>query len=123
MESMTFVPDVTILHLTVMANGHVFGASSFHVLRMCSGITGLRLEFYVDPSFGPRNCRQQANWETEELSLNHLRVVEITEFTGSEHEVPFVRRLLNWATTVKWVIVTFSYSVTKAMAKELHRML
>jgi len=47
MEDMTMLPDVTSLHLTVMAKGHAFGACSFHVLRICSGIKRLVLSLYT----------------------------------------------------------------------------
>ncbi|TVU08970.1 hypothetical protein EJB05_42399, partial [Eragrostis curvula] len=33
MDEMTELPDITYLDLIVIANGHAFGASSFHVLR------------------------------------------------------------------------------------------
>jgi hypothetical protein len=36
MEDMTMLPDITTLHLNVLANGHAFGTSAFHVLRVCS---------------------------------------------------------------------------------------
>jgi hypothetical protein len=45
MEDMTMLPDITILHLNILANKHAFGASAFHALRMCSGIRKLMLEF------------------------------------------------------------------------------
>jgi len=45
MEDMTVLPDIMILHLNILANKHVFGASAFHVLRMCSGIRKLMLAF------------------------------------------------------------------------------
>jgi hypothetical protein len=45
MEDMTMLPDITILQLIVLANGHAFGASAFHVLRMCSSIKKLMLSF------------------------------------------------------------------------------
>jgi hypothetical protein len=45
MEDMTMLPDITILHLNILANKHAFGASAFHVLRMCSGIRKLMLVF------------------------------------------------------------------------------
>jgi hypothetical protein len=45
MEDMTMLPDITILHLNVLAHGHAFGASAFHVLRMCSSIKKLMLSF------------------------------------------------------------------------------
>ena len=44
MEEMNVLPDLTILHLIVTANGHDFGASAFHVLKMCTGIRELVLE-------------------------------------------------------------------------------
>jgi hypothetical protein len=47
MEDMTMLPDITILHLNVLANGHAFGASAFLVLRMCSGIRRLVLALFA----------------------------------------------------------------------------
>ncbi|XP_039805148.1 putative F-box/LRR-repeat protein At4g15060 isoform X2 [Panicum virgatum] len=43
MDDMTVLPDITFLKLNVLAYGHAFGASAFHVLRMCSGIRRLKL--------------------------------------------------------------------------------
>jgi len=54
--------------------------------------------------------------------LNHLEAVEILEFRGSEHEVSFVKRLLNWATVLKKMTVTFDIFVTESMVKELSQM-
>lgn len=45
MDDMTVLPDLKFLHLIVLANGHAFGASTFHVLRMCSGLRRLNLSF------------------------------------------------------------------------------
>jgi hypothetical protein len=45
MEDMTVLPDITFLCLSVIANGHFFGASSFHALRLCTGIRRLMLLF------------------------------------------------------------------------------
>ncbi|KAM0856137.1 hypothetical protein ACQ4PT_049327 [Festuca glaucescens] len=45
MEDMTRLPYVTFLSLLITANGHSFGASSFHVLRMCTSIRKLMLIF------------------------------------------------------------------------------
>jgi len=44
MEEMTMLPDIMNLHLVVMAEGHAFGGSSFHVLRLCTGIRRLLLK-------------------------------------------------------------------------------
>ncbi|TVU40539.1 hypothetical protein EJB05_14006, partial [Eragrostis curvula] len=45
MENMTVLPDLTFLYLNVLANGHAFGASLFHVLKMCTGLRRLKLAF------------------------------------------------------------------------------
>jgi len=48
MEDMKVLPDHEVLFLNVLANGHSFGASSFHVLRMCVGIRMLVLTLLDD---------------------------------------------------------------------------
>ena len=45
MEDMAVLPDITFLRLMVMAYGHAFEASAFHVLRLCTGIRRLMLLF------------------------------------------------------------------------------
>jgi hypothetical protein len=52
MEDMTLLPDIMNLHLVVMANGHAFGGSSFHVLRLCTAIRRLVLQFPGRRHFG-----------------------------------------------------------------------
>jgi len=39
------------LYLVVIANGHAFGASAFHVLRLCTGIRRLMLLFGAPTGF------------------------------------------------------------------------
>ncbi|TVU40544.1 hypothetical protein EJB05_14011, partial [Eragrostis curvula] len=51
MDDMTMLPEFTILHLVLNANGHAFEASSFHVLRMCTSIRRLILEFSTRRNF------------------------------------------------------------------------
>ena len=48
MEDLTVLPDITFLHLKVDANGHAFQASAFHVLRLCTGIRRLILQFGLE---------------------------------------------------------------------------
>ncbi|TVU40537.1 hypothetical protein EJB05_14004, partial [Eragrostis curvula] len=129
MEDMTVLPDIKCLHLIVMALGHAFGAGPFHVLRICSGIQ--RLILVLSTRFELKEetacssgciCDQPTVWKTEELSLNHLQELEIQEFRASEHEVAFVKRLLNWATVLKMMTVTFHHSISDSKAKELFQM-
>ncbi|KAL6880293.1 hypothetical protein ACP4OV_011858 [Aristida adscensionis] len=47
MEDITMLPEFTFVQLSVVANGHAFGASSFHLLRMCTGIRKLMLKLSV----------------------------------------------------------------------------
>jgi hypothetical protein len=44
MEDMIVLPDITVLCLMVITNGHAFGSSVFHVLRLCTGIRRLILD-------------------------------------------------------------------------------
>jgi hypothetical protein len=48
MEDLTVLPDITFLRLKVAANGHAFEASAFHVLRLCTGIRRLMLQFGLE---------------------------------------------------------------------------
>uniref|UniRef100_K4A3B1 F-box domain-containing protein n=1 Tax=Setaria italica TaxID=4555 RepID=K4A3B1_SETIT len=129
MEDMMVLPDITFLCLDVIANGHAFGASSFHALRLCTGIRRLTLLFAAPTGLEAQTvcpsgciCHQPAEWETEGLSLNHLEEVEIRHLRGSEHEVAFVKRLFSWATVLKQIKVTFYYSIPEIKAKELYQM-
>ncbi|GJN10475.1 hypothetical protein PR202_ga28570 [Eleusine coracana subsp. coracana] len=126
MEDMTTLPDVTTLQLRVLAEGHAFGACSFHVLRICSGIK--RLVLVLSSRWDCKEqtvcssdciCDQPTNWKTDELLLYHLQELEIEGYRGSEHETAFVKALLNWVTVLKTMTVTFKCSVTESKAKEL----
>jgi len=68
-------------------------------------------------------CGQQANWKTEEVSLNRLEEVEITGLRGSEHEIAFLKRLLSWAALLKTMTINCDNSVAEKMANELRQML
>ncbi|TVU40508.1 hypothetical protein EJB05_13975, partial [Eragrostis curvula] len=130
MDDMTVLPEFTILHLVLNANGHAFGASSFHVLRMCTSIRRMILEFSTRRNFKAPTacschalfagciCDQPLNWKTEELLLNRLQEIEIQELQGSKYEFAFV----NWATTLKQVTITFSCRITERKIKEVIQM-
>ncbi|CAL5077286.1 unnamed protein product [Urochloa decumbens] len=116
--------NIVLTYPPVKNEGHNFGPSSFHILRLCTGIR--RLSLVLNTSKGLESacqsgctCDQPANWKTEELSLNRLTEVEVTDLRGAEHEVVFMERLFSWATVLKKMKITFDYSVTKSKAREL----
>ncbi|TVU08974.1 hypothetical protein EJB05_42403, partial [Eragrostis curvula] len=124
MDDMTVLPNFTFLDLVVIANGHSFGASSFHVLKMCTSIRRMALSFsyptyYEAPTACSSGCicDQSANWKTEELLLNRLQELEIEEFRGCEHEFAFMKRLFGWATVLNQVTVNFSHQITGSESK------
>uniref|UniRef100_A0ACD5UP50 Uncharacterized protein n=1 Tax=Avena sativa TaxID=4498 RepID=A0ACD5UP50_AVESA len=122
MEDMTSLPDIKFLTLLLIPNGHSFGASSFHVLRMCTGIRKLMLIFNTPLDLEAETacasgciCDQPPNWKTEELVLQE---VEITYLRGTEHDFALVKRLFTWATVLQTMTITFHRSITESMAKE-----
>ncbi|CAN6180927.1 unnamed protein product [Urochloa humidicola] len=124
-EDITVLPRTIFLTLEVKNEGHNFGPSSFHMLRLCTGIR--RLSLVLGTSTGLEStcqsgcgCDQPANWKTQEFSLNSLTEVEVTGLRGAEHEIVFMERLFSWATVLKKMKLTFDYSsVTKSKAREL----
>ncbi|KAF7027919.1 hypothetical protein CFC21_039908 [Triticum aestivum] len=130
MEDITRVPDVKLLGLGITACGHSFGASLFHVLRMCTAIRRLNLGLIVAPEHEAETvcpsgciCDQPPSWKTRELVLNCLEEVEIFDLKGSEHEISAVNRLFSWAPVLKRMTVNFHYSVTENKAEELCQVL
>nr|XP_051229535.1 uncharacterized protein LOC127347384 [Lolium perenne] len=125
MEDMTKLPDITLLCLPVMSKGHSVGASSFHILRVCTGVRKLALKYLEahTPCSSGCICDQQTMWKTEELVLDGLQEVEISELSGTEREGEFVQRLFSWATALKKMTISFHHSVTESKAKGLCQML
>ncbi|TVU40471.1 hypothetical protein EJB05_13937, partial [Eragrostis curvula] len=126
MEDITRLPHVTFLTLLVMNEGHAFGASSFHVLRLCTGIRKLSLVLLPSCNSETQStcpsgciCDESANWKIENLSLNCLREVEITDLSGAECEVAFLKQLFKWAGVLEKLRITFDYSVSKSKVKEV----
>ncbi|TVU50468.1 hypothetical protein EJB05_01840 [Eragrostis curvula] len=130
MEDITHLPHVTFLSLYVMNGRHAFGASSFHVLRLCTGIRRLSLVLHTNRNLEAQStcpssciCDQPTIWKIDKLLLNCLQEVAITNLKGAEHEFAFVERLLSCAGVLEKLRITFDYSVSKSKAKELHQRL
>ncbi|TVU40463.1 hypothetical protein EJB05_13929 [Eragrostis curvula] len=92
MEDITHLPRVKFLTMHVINEGHAFGASSCHVLRLCTGIRKLSLVLLTSRNLEAQLtypsdciCDQPTNWKIEKLSLS-LQEVEITGLKGAENE-------------------------------------
>ncbi|VAI80889.1 unnamed protein product [Triticum turgidum subsp. durum] len=127
MEEMTKLPNITVLGLFVLACGHSFGASSFHVLKMSSGIRQLTLQLVTrrDSKVCQPGCicAEPSNWETEDLVLPCLKEVAINGLRGTEHELALVKRLFKWATMLERVTVSFHDSISESNDEEFRQLL
>ncbi|CAM0954036.1 unnamed protein product [Alopecurus aequalis] len=130
-EDITRFPNTTNLTLHIHANGHSFGPSLYHVLRMCTGVGNLYLTLLDDTSSTEAQtaclsgcvCDQPPNWKTDELALNCLQEVEFLSLRGTEHEAGLVKRLFDWARVLKTMTVTFDSSVPESKAEEFYQMI
>ncbi|CAO1939959.1 unnamed protein product [Urochloa humidicola] len=127
---MAMLPQIRFLHLAIFNHEHAFGASSFHLLRMCTDLRELSFGLYGSGNLDAQStcpsgciCDQPMGWKTEGLVLNHLEHVEFFHLRGSEHEVTFVKQLFNWATVLKKVRITFDYQISESKAREFRRAL
>ncbi|CAM0954254.1 unnamed protein product [Alopecurus aequalis] len=114
MDGITFLPDVKNLFLSVASRAHAFGASVFHLLRLCAGIRSLKLKLIHLEGECPLDCTcdQLNGWESENIILNLLGEAEICGIKGLEHEVVFLMQLFNWATALKRMTISFDPLVT-----------
>ncbi|KAJ1287475.1 hypothetical protein BS78_02G012600 [Paspalum vaginatum] len=135
MEEILVLPRFTALSLMIISNGHTFGASVFHLLKMCIGLKELKLLVLL-PDMEDEEleeiqpacpsgciCDEPSNWKTEEFTLNCLQKVEINGMRGVDHEVTFLKRLLNWATILETMSITCDHFISEDKAKEFRQIL
>ncbi|TKW30128.1 hypothetical protein SEVIR_2G014600v4 [Setaria viridis] len=125
MGDMKMLPQITFLQLAVSNEGHAFGASSFHLLRMCTGLRRLVFVLHDNRNLEAQStcpsgciCDQPTSWKTEGLVLNHLEHVTIFGLQGAEREVTFVKQLFSWGMVLKNIRITFDYQVTESKARD-----
>uniref|UniRef100_A0A0E0LH26 F-box/LRR-repeat protein 15/At3g58940/PEG3-like LRR domain-containing protein n=1 Tax=Oryza punctata TaxID=4537 RepID=A0A0E0LH26_ORYPU len=99
MEDMTVLPNIMFLNLIFFPSGHCMVCGSDCV------------------------CDLPQNWRSEELMLNSLREVRITNLRGTENEFAVVKRLFSWAAALKQMTINFHSSITMSTARELCEML
>ncbi|XP_051181868.1 uncharacterized protein [Lolium perenne] len=125
MEDIKSLPDITGLILEIKPNGHSFGASVFHVLRMCTGLRDMRLTLMGTQTACPSGCvcDQPPNWKIQELTLSCLQEVTISKLRGTEHEAALIKRLFDWATALEKITIAFHGSIPESKANEFFQML
>jgi hypothetical protein len=68
-------------------------------------------------------CDQLTNCKTDELRLNSLQEVELTDLKGAEYEATFVKQLFSWATKLQKMRITLAYLVSESRVNEFHQRL
>ncbi|KAK3126206.1 hypothetical protein QOZ80_7AG0553170 [Eleusine coracana subsp. coracana] len=126
MEDITYLPHVTFLTISVIRGEHIFGASLFHVLRLCTRIKKLSLNLQLrrflkehSPCQPGCYCEQPTNWKTEELLLDRLREADVSILEGCEDEIVFLKLLFNWAPVLEKMTIFFDISMGYSKAMEL----
>ncbi|WVZ96212.1 hypothetical protein U9M48_041879 [Paspalum notatum var. saurae] len=122
MGDIAMLPQIKSLNLSIINKAHDFGASSFHLLRMCTGLTNLFLMVFTDSNLEstcPSGCicDQSTSWKTEDLVLNHLEYVVVGNLQGAEYEVTFVKQLFKWARVLKRVGIIFTSKISESKVK------
>jgi hypothetical protein len=95
MEDMAVLPDITFLRLMVIANGHAFEASAFHVLRLSTGIRRLMLHllatvsevnlFFVYLILSPDTKEKVAFWSLKDIFDNQFQLKYISSQIKLKH--------------------------------------
>ncbi|CAN6218805.1 unnamed protein product [Urochloa humidicola] len=100
-------PNFSVLELDIGPKGHVFGPVVLHLLQIRPVIQKLKISMENDwnavnfPCPEDCPCKQPNNWRSESVPLTNLEVVEILDLQGKDHEVDFLKLLLQCATVLK----------------------
>uniref|UniRef100_J3MJJ8 F-box domain-containing protein n=1 Tax=Oryza brachyantha TaxID=4533 RepID=J3MJJ8_ORYBR len=132
-KAVKMLPAVEIFSLILRIRRHAFGPCLFHLLKMCTGIRELNLDFddrdrikaeQIPCSYGC-TCHEPHDWETMDIRLNFLQKVEINNMSGADCKIFFVNRLLRWVPMLKTITLTFDHSVpvSKEVLPNINRLI
>ncbi|CAM0908635.1 unnamed protein product [Alopecurus aequalis] len=130
-EDITRFPKVINLTLDIIAKGHSCGPCLYHILRMCTGVRKLYLNLVDERGCREAQtvclpgcvCDEPPNWKTDELALNCLQEVKVCNLRGTENEAGLVKKVFDWATSVKIMTVSFDCDVAESKGREFCQML
>ncbi|CAL5082950.1 unnamed protein product [Urochloa decumbens] len=118
-------PNFSALELDILTKGHVFGPMVLHLLQIRPVIRRLRISLEENdectvnfPCSENCRCKQPNNWRSESVPLTNLEVVEIVDLGGKDHELDFLKLLLQCATVLKRMTVRLVDGVS---SKEIRR--
>ncbi|XBI58451.1 hypothetical protein VPH35_039678 [Triticum aestivum] len=106
------IAEFSVLELHLETNGHVFGALAFHVLRMnrlCSARRKLKVILQRSSvkegcSCSPHCPCESTGWRSQTISLTGIEEVEINGCGGDDHEIDFMKLILECAPMLKKII-------------------
>ncbi|CAL5086737.1 unnamed protein product [Urochloa decumbens] len=117
--------NFSVLKLDILTNGHDFGPMVLHLLQIRPVIQRLRISVEENDSCTVNfpcsencRCKQLNNWRSESVPLTNLEVLEIMDLGGKDHELDFLKLLLQCATVLKRMTVRLVDGVS---SKEIRR--
>ncbi|KAL6604583.1 hypothetical protein ACP70R_043010 [Stipagrostis hirtigluma subsp. patula] len=107
---MRTLPKTSILMLQLSTSGHEFAGTVLRVLKMVEGIEELTILMELSElqeTCSPEcYCRPSRTWTSEDLSLLHLKKVELKDFTGANSATSVLELLLASARALEKMNVT-----------------
>nr|TKW35890.1 hypothetical protein SEVIR_2G405201v2 [Setaria viridis] len=99
LQEMFQFPNISVLELCLTTLAHVYGALVLKLLRTCNVIQRHKFVIRRDKWRGeacPPSCpchQHQTNWRSQNIYSIGLEEVEIESFTGSGHDLYFLKLL------------------------------
>uniref|UniRef100_A0A0E0MN18 F-box domain-containing protein n=1 Tax=Oryza punctata TaxID=4537 RepID=A0A0E0MN18_ORYPU len=123
MDDVPELPSVTNLAISihVQLGGHTIGATLTKFIAKCRNVEYISIGFNelknMRCSDSSCFCRQPEGWEDQKISLEHLRAVDIRDFTPSDDWICLVQLLLANSP----VLETMTVELDKISLKEIQK--
>uniref|UniRef100_A0ACD5ULP2 Uncharacterized protein n=1 Tax=Avena sativa TaxID=4498 RepID=A0ACD5ULP2_AVESA len=117
MEHIVLPEQYTDLDLVVEPSRHMFGMSMFQLLKRCIGIRMLHLK--LSKRKGDTACSSSCiwdnppGWKNQEIRLNTLHEILVSDFNDKSHEVDVVSFILKCAPSLQHVGIKVGHHVSR----------